>query len=159
MGWTLTGTVQFRFNETPTDISAYGNTVAWCCPCGTPILFVYDGGKPGSSSDKPTRCHGCEALYFLDPPCMESCPESRLPECRLRPPRSCESSRSESLFSPSLRLKQLQLRLLEKVITFENPDCLHEVGFLIIPVAFRLFDQIGQNGAKGNDGINALGAQ
>jgi hypothetical protein len=67
MGWTLTGTVQFRFNETLADISAYGSNVAWCCPCGSPVLFVYEGGKPGSSSDKPAWCHGCDVQYFLDP--------------------------------------------------------------------------------------------
>lgn len=76
MSWTLAGTVQFRFDEEPANVSADGNTAAWCCPCGSPVLFVYASGKPGSDASHPAPCHGCQTEYHLDPPFGKS-PEPR----------------------------------------------------------------------------------
>lgn len=68
MSWVLSGTVQFRFGGMPATVSAHGNAAAWCCPCGSAVLFVYQNGKPGSDPGHPAPCHGCQTEYFLDPP-------------------------------------------------------------------------------------------
>lgn len=55
-------------------VAADGNNVAWICPCGCPVLFVYQSGRRGSCSSNPALCSKCGSAYFLDPP-FDTLPE------------------------------------------------------------------------------------
>jgi hypothetical protein len=67
MGWSFSSTTQFEFGGKITLVSADGNNVAWRCPCGAPVLFVYQAGRRGSAALNPSKCARCDALYFLEP--------------------------------------------------------------------------------------------
>jgi len=67
MGWSLGKVNHFEFGGEGTVVCADGNNVAWSCPCGGPVLFVYQQGRRGASESKPTQCPKCTAQYFLDP--------------------------------------------------------------------------------------------
>ena len=67
MGWSLSRGSRFEFSGAQTLVCADGNNVAWTCPCGGPVLFVYQSGRRGSRSSTPTSCSKCGTEYFLDP--------------------------------------------------------------------------------------------
>jgi hypothetical protein len=66
VGWTLNG-ARFEFQGKATKVCADGNNVAWCCPCGAPILFVYQSGRKGSCASVPRKCEECLSEYWLQP--------------------------------------------------------------------------------------------
>jgi hypothetical protein len=41
--------------------------LAWRCPCGAPLLFVYLSGRKGSSASTPRKCDECLSEYWLQP--------------------------------------------------------------------------------------------
>jgi hypothetical protein len=67
MGWSLSKGSNCEFRGERTVVCADGNNVAWSCPCGGPVLFVYQQGRRGASASRPTQCPKCNAEYFLDP--------------------------------------------------------------------------------------------
>lgn len=67
MGWSFAGTRQFIFAGQPTNAVSDGNNVAWCCPCGAPLLFVYLNGRAGSAANSPRECNHCGESYYLRP--------------------------------------------------------------------------------------------
>jgi hypothetical protein len=79
MSWTFSGMVQFLFDGKPTTVSAHGHHVAWRCPCGSPVMFAYEKGQPGSSAAKPATCPGCASKYHLDPPHGNAEPPAGMP--------------------------------------------------------------------------------
>ena len=68
MGWSLSIVERFEYEGASAVAAADGNNVAWCCPCGGPVLFVYQNGRRGSSSSVPSKCPKCSSEYYLDPP-------------------------------------------------------------------------------------------
>jgi hypothetical protein len=68
VGWSFNaGTVQFQHNGAIAAVHADGNHVAWVCPCGQPILFVYQNRRIGSAQPSPTVCQQCHTAFFLNP--------------------------------------------------------------------------------------------
>jgi hypothetical protein len=67
MGWSFSVPLEFQHRGHSTKVHADGNNVAWVCPCGHPVLFVYQQGRRGSSSACPTICQGCHTSYSLSP--------------------------------------------------------------------------------------------
>jgi hypothetical protein len=67
MGWSLSKESNFEFRQERALVSADGNNLSWSCPCGGPVLFVYQRGRRGSCQSSPTQCPKCNAQYFLDP--------------------------------------------------------------------------------------------
>lgn len=67
MGWSLSKDCSFEFQGVQTLVSPDGNNVAWACPCGGPVLFVYQNGRRGSGPSAAARCPKCAAEYFLQP--------------------------------------------------------------------------------------------
>ena len=73
MGWTI-GNAAFMHRGNTVSADADGHSLAWCCPCGTAVLFVYADGRNGSSASCPSTCKNCKSKYYLDPP-FERSPE------------------------------------------------------------------------------------
>lgn len=70
MGWTLGLVETFSFNGINQSdmVHAEGNNLAWNCNrCKRAVLFVYRGGRPGSSRQNSTECRGCGTRYHLAP--------------------------------------------------------------------------------------------
>jgi hypothetical protein len=71
MGWTFTPPNPplpvFHRHGAVQQVDADGNNVAWKCPCGAPVLFVYQNGRRGSGPGRPAVCQ-CGQSYQLDPP-------------------------------------------------------------------------------------------
>src|SRR5438270_3053295 len=55
-------------------------------------------------------------------------------------------------------LEQLQLRVSEEVVVFENPDDLQQFRFLLVMIDLLLFDEVGQNCVNGYGCIDVFGA-
>jgi hypothetical protein len=66
MGWTLNG-ILFDYQGKRTTVCVDGNNVAWRCPCGAPLLFVYLRGRKGSCASSPRKCESCLSEYWLQP--------------------------------------------------------------------------------------------
>jgi len=67
MGWTLRG-VRFLHGTAVATVDSDGNNVAWVCPCGAPVLLIYQRGRRGSAPSRPAICGSCGNRYHLDPP-------------------------------------------------------------------------------------------
>lgn len=67
MGWSFSAIpTDFVFNGYPALVVPDGNNVAWSCPCGKPVLFVYRSGRNGASAATPFICE-CGRSFFLSP--------------------------------------------------------------------------------------------
>lgn len=67
MPWRLSG-VQFWHNGEPVVVNADGTSAAWVCPCGGPVLLVFQAGRIGSHPNRQSICPKCKVAYYLAPP-------------------------------------------------------------------------------------------
>jgi hypothetical protein len=67
MPWRLSG-VEFYYNDQPVVLHADGNIAARVCPCGGPVLFIFQAGRIGSHPTRRSMCPLCKTTYHLTPP-------------------------------------------------------------------------------------------